>query len=615
MFPRKYISVFAALIAAVMLFSCSEHTDAEITDNTAVEGSANTQNIYSPVGEYPIYSMFFPEGVTDFNDAKLSTVENLYVASDNPDFRAVDGIIFTKDEKTLVAFPAGRKGDCIIPDGTEIIGKGAFEGCTIQSVYIPDSVTLICDGAFEECMNLEEISMPRGISVDGEVLPRSTVTPEYPLGGIILRFRDVGTDNLDTREVSKTFPELAEYERIEYGSWVDDTDGTVTVSRNRYGFLRFEGNDALYMTYSAAYLIDGGNVAVPEGYSGIKEYDTRLTKRPVYAWTFPKKATAEIIIDYNTSIEDIRKSVMYLHTDEESNYFTSVDGVVFTKDLKTLIAFPAGRSGHYNVPEGTEMIGEKAFFCTSLDGITLPSSITVVHEYAFSDKWSVEQTAPVIYFAAGKETADKVMADVYGDFEIIYREFKPLTESDVTVIPIQSERFDYKYSGFTVSINGFETAVKANADKDFPISLYVEDLTDDGYPEIVITYTSAHGTELHLSDAIVLDGITLEEYPVENVALTIPQYVQLSASEDMYSIDYPNVVSYKIKKSRFGAAKENQFDRAYTENYYHFSVLNGKLHCSVACQFTITEFYGSFEVDLKFEDGKFVYGNSEFVEE
>lgn len=408
---RKHTVISALLFIVLTLFSCGE---AQTTGG----------GTYQSICEYPIEAITFKNGEEHFDGAKISTVQNLYVESDNQTYVSLDGVIFTKDEKTLIAYPAGRKGDFIVPDGTEKIGESAFADCRVENVYIPDSVKSIGKGAFSGCMSLKELSIPNGISCDGEVLPRSTVTPEYPLGGIIIRFRDCDTEKVDTRKVTKTFPELIEREDIQYGSWVDGTDGRVMISRNRYGFLRYEGNDEIYMTYSAAYLTEGGNVAVPEGYSGIEKDDLRMTKRPIYAWTFQGNATAEIITDYNTAIEDLRESILYLHIDEASSEFTSVDGVVFTKDMKTLVAFPAGRTGHYTVPDGTEVIGENAFFCTSLDGITFPSSITEIHEQAFASKWEPMLKALTLSFAADKDAAEELLTGVFGDYEITYRDIK-----------------------------------------------------------------------------------------------------------------------------------------------------------------------------------------------
>lgn len=48
--------------------------------------------------------------------------------------------------------------------------------------------------------------------------------------------------------------------------------------------------------------------------------------------------------------------------DSENEFFCSVDGVLFTKSLKTLVTYPSQRAGEeYRIPEGTEQIAHNAF--------------------------------------------------------------------------------------------------------------------------------------------------------------------------------------------------------------------------------------------------------------
>lgn len=83
----------------------------------------------------------------------------------------------------------------------------------------------------------------------------------------------------------------------------------------------------------------------------------------------------------------------------ENEYYTSIDGVVYTKDLETLVAYPpakgvdisddnvvlddsAGLS--YTIPDGVRVIRSKAFYkCGYLEEINLPDSLEVIEEKAF----------------------------------------------------------------------------------------------------------------------------------------------------------------------------------------------------------------------------------------
>lgn len=77
--------------------------------------------------------------------------------------------------------------------------------------------------------------------------------------------------------------------------------------------------------------------------------------------------------------------------DEENEYFCSVDGVLFTKDMKTLLFYPPlkgydteKKTMKYEIPEGVEKIRTKAFYkCDKLTDIVIPESVTAIEEKAF----------------------------------------------------------------------------------------------------------------------------------------------------------------------------------------------------------------------------------------
>lgn len=70
--------------------------------------------------------------------------------------------------------------------------------------------------------------------------------------------------------------------------------------------------------------------------------------------------------------------------DVNNPYFTAIDGVIYTKDLSTLVAFPSAYpNNHFKVPETTQVIGKCAFMDSHLITIELPQSITTIEEWAF----------------------------------------------------------------------------------------------------------------------------------------------------------------------------------------------------------------------------------------
>lgn len=62
---------------------------------------------------------------------------------------------------------------------------------------------------------------------------------------------------------------------------------------------------------------------------------------------------------------------------------TERDGALLTADGRTLLAFPAGRTGAFVVPRGVTTIGYGAFASTSLDSVTLPDGLETIDNCAF----------------------------------------------------------------------------------------------------------------------------------------------------------------------------------------------------------------------------------------
>lgn len=70
----------------------------------------------------------------------------------NENYTAVDGVLFTKDGSMLVAYPAGKAGEYVVPDTVTAIERLAFSGNTgLEKVTIPATVTEIGYSAFEGC--------------------------------------------------------------------------------------------------------------------------------------------------------------------------------------------------------------------------------------------------------------------------------------------------------------------------------------------------------------------------------------------------------------------------------------------------------------------------------
>jgi hypothetical protein len=105
-------------------------------------------------------------GLGAFNSCSSLTV--ITVATNNPAYNSVDGILFNNSQTTLIQFPGGKAGNYSIPNSVTSIGDDAFVACpNLKSVMIGNNVTSIGVGAFYECSSLTNVTIGTGLTSIG----------------------------------------------------------------------------------------------------------------------------------------------------------------------------------------------------------------------------------------------------------------------------------------------------------------------------------------------------------------------------------------------------------------------------------------------------------------
>ncbi len=118
-----------------------------------------------------VTSVKIPAKVTWIGDhlAGYATSLATYTVDEkNENFCSVDGIVYTKDMKKLVAYPpAYPTTEFTVPSSVEMIGYGSAYTAAIESLIIPDSVTEVEGFAFTYCKNLKSVKLPSGLKSIG----------------------------------------------------------------------------------------------------------------------------------------------------------------------------------------------------------------------------------------------------------------------------------------------------------------------------------------------------------------------------------------------------------------------------------------------------------------
>jgi hypothetical protein len=291
-----------------------------------------------------------PEGVTNIGFGPFAACINLTaitVATNNPAYRSVAGVLFNKSQTTLIQYPGGIVGRYTIPNSVTSIGDCAFYKCTsLTGVAIPNNVTSIGDYAFGWYSGLTSITIPDSVTNIG--------------GGAF-----DGCTNL----TSVTIPDSVTSIRYwTFGECYVMTNVTIPNSITNIWDCAF---------YKCTSLT---GVTIPNNVTSIGDYAfgwcTSLT-----SVTIPNSVTT--IGDYAFSGDT---SLSTITVNASNSVYSSVGGVLFDKSQTALIQCPAGKSGSYTIPNSVTSIGGGAFSdCTSLTGVTIPNSVTSIGDWAFAD--------------------------------------------------------------------------------------------------------------------------------------------------------------------------------------------------------------------------------------
>ncbi len=152
-------------IGADAFAACASLTGITIPGSVTSIGSAAFDDCNGLTG------VSIPGSVTSIGlDAFAASTSLMTITVDAADasYSSAAGVLFDKNQSTLIQYPNGRVGSYAISNRVTSIGDDAFYGSgSLTSVTIPDSVTSIGAGAFDECTSLTSVTIPDSVTSIG----------------------------------------------------------------------------------------------------------------------------------------------------------------------------------------------------------------------------------------------------------------------------------------------------------------------------------------------------------------------------------------------------------------------------------------------------------------
>lgn len=312
-------------------------------------------------------------GVTFYGNRRLTTVTIL-------DIKVEDGVkeVFFESLKDCDAIEVKIQSDCRCP--------------SVERLYISENV--------------------RNISISNNTFPnvnRVNSDSKYFLSGNVLIEHD---DVQDIYILKNTFCkkkgeniDLKNVNRIKDYAFVNCCSGNVTnvseqILCDYKAFFNYNGINLLPVVDGAHMM---GNImmtvsnTIPACTTAINRYidfsgrNVKLTNPGIVSNIYPAHMPKRIYVDNeriispdeiytagNTSIENI-------DINPKNKYYTSIDGIVYTADKKTLIRCPVGKSGKVVIPDGVTTIGRHAFRSCKISEVVIPDSVTEIGISAFTE--------------------------------------------------------------------------------------------------------------------------------------------------------------------------------------------------------------------------------------
>ena len=326
-----------------------------------------------------------PSSVTAIGDYAFggcSNLKSIAVESGNEKYCAEDGVLFTKDKTTIICYPSGKVGEYTIPGSVTAIGDYAFYGCNgLNRVTISDGVNAIGIYAFAKCKELTEVNIPRSVKVVAE--------------GTFY-----GCIGLTEVSLPETMTEIggSAFEGCRGLKEVTIPIGVTTVGEAAF---YYSGLTAVTIPASVTRIGDGAfsncsdlkSIAVE---SGNEEYcaadGVLFTKDKKTLICYPGGKAGKyriysgVTAIWNSAFKGCGK-LEALEVEEGNEKYCAADGVLFTKEMQQLVCYPAGRKAEkYTIPDGVSEIGFAAFYgCRGLSEVIIPIGVTTIAHWAFYD--------------------------------------------------------------------------------------------------------------------------------------------------------------------------------------------------------------------------------------
>lgn len=371
-------------IGSSAFYGCSALTSVNIADSVTSIGGGAFTNCSA------LTSVTIPASVTKIGDAIWNVFDgctsllSINVDAQNQSFTSKDGILYDKAMQKLLACPAGKTGEFVIPSGINSIATCAAIGCSkLTAVTIPNSVTTIGFHAFQACRGLTKLTIPASVTSIGScAFSQCDSLTEIEFchsKGSVLNFETLGALgsgafglNGTTLATTVKVPDaenintaISSYDwggskrTVTYKSTSDSAAAEIIGS----GDCGAEGDNLKWT-------LDKNGVLTISGEGAMKDYVSSSDAEPQPWDSYAEQIKEIVIADGVTTIGTRAFSCLIVSSEDDIYKYSNL--------TKLTIA------------DSVTSIGELAFcHCNGLTAVTIPCNVKNIGTYAFADCYNL----------------------------------------------------------------------------------------------------------------------------------------------------------------------------------------------------------------------------------
>ena len=344
--------------------NCDELTVVNIPDSVTNIGSS----VFSSCNKLTTFNI--GSGITNFQQNVINStpaLTSINVSGENTAFASLDGVLFNKEMTKLICCPEAKSGEYKMPETVVTVGTYAFEDCkALTAITMSKALTTIEDYGFKGCKALTSVEFGDNLkTISQYAFNNCSALTSVKLGINTETIGDYAFGNctsLENFDFGKSLTSIG-YQALGYCNKLTAVilpDTLTTIGE--YAFLRCNslksvklGSDLKTISNYAFYdCVSLESIEIPDSV-------TRVNYNAFYycsALKDIKIGRGVVSFPYDltgcTALESITVA-------DENTTYASYNGVLFNKDLTTLMKYPAQKAGDFVIPDTVNTISNNAF--------------------------------------------------------------------------------------------------------------------------------------------------------------------------------------------------------------------------------------------------------------